>query len=83
MKKFTAGGYSSFAPFDPSGYFPGPYQLHDMARRNRKSRKAAATANANREVKLTEEDKAQERSFFIWVGVITLVIVGALFWVLA
>ena len=54
-----------------------------MARRNRKSRKAAATANANREVKLTEEDKAQERSFFIWVGVITLVIVGALFWVLA
>lgn len=50
-----------------------------MARRNRKSRKAKAGRRAQRDVKPTAEEMKQEKTFFIIVGVVTLLVVVALF----
>ena len=50
-----------------------------MARRNRKSRQA----RVEKTVKRTAEDARQEKSFFLWTGAITLLIVVALYFVLA
>ena len=49
-----------------------------MARRNRKSRQA----NTPKNVKPTEEELKQEKSFFVWVGVITLVVVVLLYFLM-
>lgn len=51
-----------------------------MARRNRKSRQQRSSA-ANKNTKLTAEDAQQEKSFFLWTGVITAVIVALLYFV--
>jgi len=52
-----------------------------MARRNRRSRNANQT-NSSKEVAPTEEELQQERSFFIWVGIITVLIVIGLYFLL-
>ncbi|MFK8054588.1 MAG: hypothetical protein AB8F78_00590 [Saprospiraceae bacterium] len=52
-----------------------------MARRNRKSRNSNQSNTAKNE-KPTEEELQQERSFFIWTGVITLLIVVGLYFLL-
>jgi len=49
-----------------------------MARRNRKSRQAK---QPGRNRKPSAEELQQERSFFIWAGVITLAIVALLYFV--
>ena len=52
-----------------------------MARRNRRSRNANQS-NANKNVAPTEEELQQERSFFIWVAIITVLIVVGLYFLL-
>lgn len=49
-----------------------------MARRNRKSRNANKGASQKNE-KITAEELQQEKSFFMWAGIITLVIVVGLY----
>jgi len=56
---------------------PNYNKLH-MARRNRKSRNANKAANPKNE-KITAEELQQEKSFFMWAGIITLVIVVGLY----
>ncbi len=48
-----------------------------MARRNRKSRQAKGTSGRN--AKPTPEELQQEKSFFLWAAVITLVVVVLLY----
>ncbi len=53
-----------------------------MARRNRKSRNAQQSNNSGKDVKPTEEELQQERSFFIWTGIITLLVVVGIYFLL-
>jgi len=49
-----------------------------MARRNRKSR----NSRTPKDVKPTNEELKQEKSFFVWTGIITLVVVVLLYFLM-